>query len=329
MIVRRATPADAEDAARVFTASFAGMKFVPKLHDADEDRAFVRGLIAGKEVWLAECDGSVIGLACWHDGWLEQLYVEPDHQGTGAGTALFEQIAATHPEGLQLWTFQANAGARRFYERNGCIAVEVTDGSRNEERTPDVRYIHRQEAPAADARGRESREVHRCAMTELVVCADAHFVWMLGGESPSPELRLPPGGIEAAPILEMLRGLLADIRKTHPVCAWLMVESGEVVGLCSLIGIADKDGIVRIGYGVAESRRRRGHATRTVKLMVDEILRDSKVRGITAETAVTNIASQRVLEEGGFVKTGTRRDDEDGEVFVWRYDNRRQNSAAS
>jgi len=156
-------------------------------------------------------------------------------------------------------------------------------------------------------------------MTALVPCTDAHFAWMLGGEPPEPELRPPPGGIEAPPVLEMLRALLAEIRKSHPVCAWLMVEGEEIVGLCSFTRAADGEGIPHIGYGVAESRRGRGHATRAIRLMVTEVLRDPNVRGIGAETAVANIPSQRVLEENGFAKTGTRIDVEDGEVFVWRY----------
>ncbi len=66
-MIRRARLADAEASAAVFTASFASMRFVPKLHSAEEDRAFVRGLIAEKEVWLAKSGGAVRGLACWHD----------------------------------------------------------------------------------------------------------------------------------------------------------------------------------------------------------------------------------------------------------------------
>ena len=42
------------------------------------------------------------------------------------------------PRGLQMWTFQANGGARRFYERHGFVVMEATDGD-NEERAPDVR----------------------------------------------------------------------------------------------------------------------------------------------------------------------------------------------
>jgi hypothetical protein len=41
---------------------------------------------------------------------------------------------------LDLWTFQQNAAARRFYEGRGFKPVEMTDGSGNDERVPDVRY---------------------------------------------------------------------------------------------------------------------------------------------------------------------------------------------
>ncbi|HEY0106401.1 MAG TPA: GNAT family N-acetyltransferase [Rhizomicrobium sp.] len=139
--IRRATPADAEEAAAAFTASFAGMTFVPKLHSADEDRDFVRGLIDAKEVWVAERNGHVVGLACVDGGWLEQLYVHPSRQNTGTGSKLFERLTHEHPNGFQFWTFQANAGARRFYERHGCALVRLTDGAGNEEKTPDALYV--------------------------------------------------------------------------------------------------------------------------------------------------------------------------------------------
>ncbi len=41
---------------------------------------------------------------------------------------------------LQLWTFQKNTSARRFYEARGFVVIEETDGSTNEEREPDVLY---------------------------------------------------------------------------------------------------------------------------------------------------------------------------------------------
>jgi putative acetyltransferase len=50
------------------------------------------------------------------------------------------QMAKDGNARLDLWTFQANAQARRFYEHRGFRLVELTDGSANEEETPDARY---------------------------------------------------------------------------------------------------------------------------------------------------------------------------------------------
>lgn len=49
-------------------------------------------------------------------------------------------VAKATSRSLQLWTFQKNDGGRRFCEARGFVAVDVTDGARNEEREPDVLY---------------------------------------------------------------------------------------------------------------------------------------------------------------------------------------------
>jgi L-threonylcarbamoyladenylate synthase len=56
------------------------------------------------------------------------------------GTALLQEAMRRRPSGLQLWVFQQNAQARRFYERHGFVLLRETDGSGNEERTPDALY---------------------------------------------------------------------------------------------------------------------------------------------------------------------------------------------
>ena len=38
---------------------------------------------------------------------------------------------------------------------------------------------------------------------------------------------------------------------------------------------------------------------------------------MTAETAVDNLASQRVLEKNGFVRTGVGSNDDDGDLVLW------------
>src|ERR1051326_9621525 len=99
--IRRAVPADADETAGGFSAAFRSMRFVPKIHSDEEDRGFVRGLIANKECWVAVRDGRILGLACLHNGWLEQLYVDPAHHNTGVGTLLLQGGTREHPEGFR------------------------------------------------------------------------------------------------------------------------------------------------------------------------------------------------------------------------------------
>jgi len=74
---------------------------------------------------------------------VDQLYVLPGAQTQGLGTHLLE-IAKRRYGDLRLWTFQRNDRARRFYEARGFVAVQQTDGGRNEEQEPDVQYHWRE-----------------------------------------------------------------------------------------------------------------------------------------------------------------------------------------
>jgi hypothetical protein len=44
---------------------------------------------------------------------------------------------------VKLFCFQANKGARRFYERHGFVAEAFGEGSANEEGLPDILYVRR------------------------------------------------------------------------------------------------------------------------------------------------------------------------------------------
>ena len=139
--LRRAVPADAPSIAEIHLAAFHATYAFPLAHPDDEVRAWVRDeLLRTTETWVAVAGGAVVGYLSLGDGWIEQLYVAPHHTGRGIGTRLIARAKERQPAGLQLWTFQVNAGARRFYERHGFTAVEMTDGAGNEEGQPDVRY---------------------------------------------------------------------------------------------------------------------------------------------------------------------------------------------
>ena len=139
--IRRAVPADALAIADVFLASFHSTYEFPLAHTDDEVRGWVRDrLVVTEETWVAAHGPRVVAMMVIAPGHLEQLYVAPDQLGRGIGRKLVDLAKERSPAGLSLWTFQVNGRARRFYERNGFAAVELTDGGGNEERQPDVRY---------------------------------------------------------------------------------------------------------------------------------------------------------------------------------------------
>jgi RimJ/RimL family protein N-acetyltransferase len=95
------------------------------------------------------------------------------------------------------------------------------------------------------------------------------------------------------------------------------------IGLGRMVGSACFKGSpccgeVEIGYGVADEFTGRGFATVGVALMLEEAFCADQIGAVTAETAVENIASQRVLEKNGFKQTGSRIDAEEGCLKQWR-----------
>ncbi|MFN8020465.1 MAG: bifunctional NUDIX hydrolase family protein/GNAT family N-acetyltransferase [Acidimicrobiales bacterium] len=146
--LRPARSNDAGDLAHVYLRSREfGLPEVPCIHAPNEVKAwFADEVIGHAEVIVAEVDGTAVGLLVLEPGargtgWIEQLYVDPAWIGRGLGRRLLERAMHRFPAGLQLWTFEVNSRARRFYERFGFTVAEATDGRGNEERAPDVRYV--------------------------------------------------------------------------------------------------------------------------------------------------------------------------------------------
>lgn len=141
MILRRALAADAQAVAVVHrTATRMSLSFLPELHTAEDDlRFFAQRFLPANAVWVADADGLVAGYVGFDPDWINHLYVHPDFQGQGLGSQLLV-LALADGRSRRLWTFQQNARARRFYEARGFVLVELTDGSGNEEKTPDALY---------------------------------------------------------------------------------------------------------------------------------------------------------------------------------------------
>jgi GNAT superfamily N-acetyltransferase len=144
--LRGATQDDAEAIADVYHASFRLLDFLPMLHSLESYRWYVvNRMLKEWEVIVAEDESGIVAFLGRNGEEMGHFYTRPDRIGQGAGTLLLEAAKASGIAALELWCFQANTRARRFYEAHGFRAICMTDGRDNEERTPDVRY--RWEAP--------------------------------------------------------------------------------------------------------------------------------------------------------------------------------------
>lgn len=160
----------------------------------------------------------------------------------------------------------------------------------------------------------------------LIEVEDSHFESMLNGEQSVGIYRIPPGGVEEPVVLEIVRRMTRALHDAGCRASWLMVENGEIVGLCSYRR-PPENGRVEIGYGVAPTRRERGIATRAVAAMLCVIETDLSIHTIEAETTINNPASGAVLRKNGFLQTGERIDQEDGPVIQWAAKVRRHTNA--
>jgi ribosomal protein S18 acetylase RimI-like enzyme len=162
LVIRPASPRDAEAVARVHTrtwrVAYAGIMPQPVL-----DALSVPERTEKMRTWLADpaptytwllaiepgepaaapyptADGSLAGFVCFgpyrieYDepepdpsvGQVLALYVDPDRWGRGAGRALLDavvaRLVADGHTEIKLWVLEANVRSRRFYERYGFVA---------------------------------------------------------------------------------------------------------------------------------------------------------------------------------------------------------------
>lgn len=133
VIVRKAVESDVEAVRAVGHAAWPatygplfGDEYVERGLARWWDVASVRRQIVAGATYAAEQEGAVIGVAVIgrldEVPFLWKLYVVPDRQTTGAGTALLDAVIADlGPADDKLWLDHAegNDHAHRFYERHG------------------------------------------------------------------------------------------------------------------------------------------------------------------------------------------------------------------
>nr|WP_253913178.1 GNAT family N-acetyltransferase [Pseudoruegeria sp. HB172150] len=138
MVAARAE--DAERLARILGDWVRETPWMPCLHSREEDLAHLEMMIRRFEVLCASTWKGPQGFLARDGDMVHSLYLAPGARGRGYGSRLLG-AAKARSERLQLWCFQSNEGARRFYAREGFVEVELTDGGGNDEGLPDVRLI--------------------------------------------------------------------------------------------------------------------------------------------------------------------------------------------
>ena len=105
----------------------------------DSQRIFREYIVPHSQLWVAETRDEIVGFLAIQESCVDRMYVKPNHQRSGIGTALLVKARELSPGGLELHTHQENGPARRFYEKHGFRAVRfgVSPPPENE---PDVEY---------------------------------------------------------------------------------------------------------------------------------------------------------------------------------------------
>jgi GNAT superfamily N-acetyltransferase len=138
-VIRPATPVDVPVILGLIR-ELADYEQAPDEVRATEDLLHA-ALFAGQpHVWchVAEVDGVVVGCAVWflnfstwlgrHGIYLEDLYVRPEHRGTGLGLELLRTLARTAAERgygrVEWWVLDWNESAIGFYRSLGAVPMD-------------------------------------------------------------------------------------------------------------------------------------------------------------------------------------------------------------
>ena len=129
--------------------------------------------------------------------------------------------------------------------------------------------------------------------------------------------RLEPSVREHQPLSEASAAqLLADLHRQRnddlyasrgEKFQWIVLSDLEPAGWLTLVIINWSHGLAEIGYALSSAFQRRGLMPEALRLLISDLFARTAVRRIEARCAVSNKASQRVLEAVEFQREGLLR----------------------
>jgi ribosomal-protein-alanine N-acetyltransferase len=103
-----------------------------------------------------------------------------------------------------------------------------------------------------------------------------------------------------------------------PWIGYLAIEQDACVGTCAFTS-APKGGVVEIAYFTFPGYERKGVATRMAAFLVSLAKERAPEIVVTAHTLPEENVSTLVLRKLGFVFSGPKFHEQDGHIWVWRY----------
>ena len=113
-------------------------------------QGYLRAAEAGEAFFVAEEGGAVVGYASWQEDELLSLFVHPDFQGRGIGSALMSAcFDDAERRNATISIVKSVLGAEEFYGRHGFLIVGPGSTSKRGVIIPDTR-MHRWYRPPSD-----------------------------------------------------------------------------------------------------------------------------------------------------------------------------------
>jgi GNAT superfamily N-acetyltransferase len=137
--LRSARTQDMEACARILNDWIDEADWMPRVHSHADVVKYYKSVVASdRKSFVVVSGSSTLGfMVLGPDHLVSALYVDRNYRRQGVGQLLLNCAKREFDDKVHLWTFQKNAAALRFFQREGFREINRTDGD-NEEGLPDI-----------------------------------------------------------------------------------------------------------------------------------------------------------------------------------------------
>jgi ribosomal protein S18 acetylase RimI-like enzyme len=137
--MRSARSQDMAVCAGIFNDWIDQTEWMPRVHSRDDVVKHFEDDEKMKRNTIVAVDGSRVRgfVTLTREGFITALYVEQASRNQGIGGLLLARVKRELSPEINLYTFQANEAAQKFYKRHGFVEINRTTGD-NEENLPDI-----------------------------------------------------------------------------------------------------------------------------------------------------------------------------------------------